>query len=196
MQLCLRRVLRRLYNIPILQLGLLTCNGLSEVQHRDPRRCFGIAHRCFASYFRYFSSYCRLQVPDGEGRRSTSVDAIVGSQRRRHCARHRSDSRRHRRWLIRSPQPADQHIFKFDNCGWSPDRWSRRRESSRPGVHRVPVGLLQVAALRQWLHCFMGSTVASSRASHIPAVRSDLPLSSWNSPVVPRWEPSRSGHLT
>ena len=31
---------------------------------------------------------------------------------------------------------------------------------------------------------------ASSGASHIPAVRSSLPLSSWNSADVPCWEPS------
>ena len=38
--------------------------------------------------------------------------------------------------------------------------------------------------------------VESSGASHIPAVRSGLPLSSWNSAGVPCWEPAPDVHLT
>jgi len=66
-------------------------------------------------------------------------------------------------------------------------RWYPRPAARPAAVHfecRHPFGFLS-EAVRTWTQL-----VKSSGASHIPAVHSGLPLSSWNSAGVPCWEPA------
>ena len=59
------------------------------------------------------------------------------------------------------------------------------------GSTRTAVGTIPHNPIASWT-----PMVASSGASHIPAVRSGLPLSSWNSAGVPCWEPAPDIILT
>ena len=72
-------------------------------------------------------------------------------------------------------------------------RWYSRPAAGPAAVRlecRRPFGLLSEAVRTHNPIASWTPLVESSGASHIPAVRSGLPLSSWNSAGVPCWEPA------
>jgi len=72
-------------------------------------------------------------------------------------------------------------------------RWYPR-PAARPAAVRLecrrPFGFLSEAVRTHNPIASRTTLVESAGASHIPAVRSGLPLSSWNSADVPCWEPA------